>query len=231
LTATAELGRLGTETPPLELCGVSKAFGSRAVLDDVQLEVGRGEIVALRGPNGAGKTTLLRVCAGMLTPDAGSVWLGGRRAWPDRQAGTPAIGVVLDTFHTWHLRLSGRHNLQYFGVVAGLGRRHARAAADSGIAEAGLLGVAELPVAAYSAGMRARLALVRARLRRPAVLLLDEPSAGLDAASIEAMADQLRSGCVGTSVLMSTHDGLLPSVLGARVVELERGRVTAPATS
>jgi ABC-type multidrug transport system ATPase subunit len=230
--ATHDPSRLDTRMPAaIELAGVSKAFGQRPVLANVNLLVARGEIVALRGPNGAGKTTLLRICAAMLTPDAGSVWLGGRRTWPDRQAGAPPLGIVLDTQHTWHLRLSGRHNLEYFGAVAGLGRREALAAAVSGIAEARLGDVADLPVAAYSAGMRARLALVRARLRDPAVLLLDEPSAGLDAASVAVMTEQLRDGRRGTSVLMSTHDGQLPLALGARLLEVDDGEVTTAAPS
>jgi ABC-type multidrug transport system ATPase subunit len=203
----------------IELAGVSKRFGDRIALRELTLSVESGEVLALLGANGAGKTTLLRICAGMLAPDSGEVHIGGNAR----------VGAVLAPQTTWYPRLSGRRNLEFFGVAAGLTRSAARAAAERGLALAGLDADADAPVAAYSTGMRARLALARAQTTDPAALLLDEPSAGLDEQGVARFKDQLlnRPGKVAT--IMSTHDLALAETLADRVLVLEAGRLAEPA--
>jgi ABC-2 type transport system ATP-binding protein len=212
--------------PALEVAGVSKRFGPRIALEDVHVSLGSGHIVAVLGENGAGKTTLLRICAGFLTPDAGSVRIEGEPMWPQRARPAMPVGTVIDAQHSWYLRLSGRHNLEFFGIAAGMTRAAARTAAREGLEDAGLADVSELAVLAYSSGMRARLAVARARLQRPAVLLLDEPSAGLDDASVERLAELLERGRSGTAVLMSTHDRVLAGELANRAVVVRHGLLT-----
>ena len=213
--------------PALEVAGVSKRFGPRVALDDVHVSVGTGEIVALLGANGAGKTTLLRICAGLLTPDSGSVRIQGESMWPQRARPAMSVGTVIDAQHSWYLRLSGHRNLEFFGIAAGMTRDAAGTAAHRERSRTpGFADVSELAVLAYSSGMRARLAVARSRLHGPAVLLLDEPSAGLDDASAERLAELLDRSRSGTAVLMSTHDRVLAGELATRTVRVSHGRLS-----
>ncbi len=212
--------------PALEVAGVSKRFGPRVALDDVHLSLATGEIVAVLGENGAGKTTLLRICAGLLTPDSGSVSIEGEPMWPQRARPAMSVGTVIDAQHSWYLRMSGHHNLEFFGIAGGMTRDAARTAAREGLEDAGLADVSELPVLAYSSGMRARLAVARSRLQGPAVLLLDEPSAGLDEASVERLAELLDRSRSDTAVLMSTHDRVLAGELATRAVRVSHGHLS-----
>jgi ABC-2 type transport system ATP-binding protein len=207
---------------------LTKRFGDRTALDRVRFEVAIGEFVALLGDNGAGKSTLVRTVAGMVVPDEGEASVMGLDSVRDRPAVAQRIGTMLDSQHTWYPRLSGRANLEFFGVAIGLDRRSARTAALEGLASVRLGGRAEDPVAAYSSGMRARLALARARLADPPILLLDEPTAILDRRSAEELAAMLEAERGRRTVVAATHDPELASWLGARPVVLEQGRIQEP---
>jgi ABC-2 type transport system ATP-binding protein len=207
----------------VELRGATKRFGSVLALDAIDLAVEPGETVVLVGPNGSGKTTLLQLLAGTLEPDAGDVLVCGHNVVRERRAARARTGAVLGGPGGWYPRLSGRANLAFFASLEALDDA-ASGAVDAALDAVGLAEAADRRVGGYSTGMRARLALARARLADPSVLLLDEPTAALDARSVREFRDSLRSGD-RPAVLLATHDAEEAIQLGDRVVALRAGRV------
>src|SRR5680860_1501359 len=177
-----------------------KAFGATVALDDVNLEVGTGQVSALLGENGAGKSTLLRVLSTTVAPDAGDAWIGDYHVVHHANLVRTVLGVALGDERSWYWRLSGRQNLEFFAALYGFSRRHARRRAEVLLADVGLKEAADRRFYEYSSGMRARLSLARALLTSPSVLLLDEPTRTLDpiaAADFRARVGRLSSeeGC------------------------------------
>lgn len=164
---------------PLDARRVSKRYGRAVVLRDVSLTIGQGECVALLGANGAGKTTLLRTFATLTRPTRGQVIAFGVDAWQERQAVRARLGVV--AHQPWlYPELSCRENLRFFGTMFQLDQMTARI--DESLERVGLGTRADSAAGTLSRGLLQRLNLARALLHRPAVLLLDEPDTGLDAA-------------------------------------------------
>jgi ABC-2 type transport system ATP-binding protein len=192
-----------------------------AVLSEVDLDVGVGEIVALVGPRGAGKSTLMRLLASELTPASGLLELPARRSSAGRLmlGYAPPEGPHLET-------LSGRANAVFFARAAGLKRREANGSVDELMGLIGLAGDAERPVVDYDAGARRRLLLVEALAHRPALTLLDEPFLGLRQPEREALIYILRTHSAqrGTVVVSSSDLPLLPE-LADRIVFMHEGRV------
>ena len=215
------------EPPTLEVREVTRRFGDRVAADRVSLKLRRGEFVALLGPNGAGKSTLLRLIAGRLRPDSGQISIDGEDVTRTRRRAARSVGAVIDPETAWFPRLGGLENLRLFGVVGGVSRGRIDAIAAAELERAGLADVAGLPVAAYSRGMRARLGIARARLGDPPLLLLDEPSHGLDAAARTELMDVLARERDERAVLLATHDTEEAAVLADRALVLRAGRVEA----
>jgi heme ABC exporter ATP-binding subunit CcmA len=211
--------------PAIALGGVTRVFGTHPAIVGVRLVVERGEVVLLRGPNGAGKSTLLRVIATALSP----TWGGGT---------VLGLDLVRERARVRrHTELLGHRTRLYEDLTAAENLRFACAlhgVDPGGVPEAlervGLEGVAGERVAGFSQGMRQRLALARAFLRRADVLLLDEPYAGLDAQG-RALVDELvaAAGRSGRTVVLATHDPTGPR-LASRTVEMEAGRLHAGGT-
>src|SRR4051794_33437866 len=143
-------------------------------LRGIDFTVRRGRILGLVGPNGAGKTTLIRIIAGLLDPDEGRVLVDGHDPSLDQIAAARSVGLVLADDRSLYWRLTGRQNLEFHGPLYGLSRADASARADEVLATAGLDGMTRR-VFGYSTGMRARLAIARALIVDPPVLVLDEP--------------------------------------------------------
>ena len=181
-SVTIEHGsRAPTRTPAiLRASGVSQRFGANTVLTDVSLTIHAGEIHALLGPNGAGKTTLIRILAGLQHPTAGSVEIAGYRPAANARLFRQRIGFVASGDRTFYLRLSGLENLVFFARLHGMTRRQAVRRAEEVLADVGLPGAARQRVGEYSHGMQKRLAVARALLTSPPVLLLDEATHDLD---------------------------------------------------
>lgn len=187
-------------------------LGGRTVLENVDLEVERGELVGLIGPNGAGKTTLLRACLGLVAPAAGEVLVGGRPARPGRTA----IGYVPQRHEfAWDFPISVL-GVVMTGLTAslGLGRRvktqHWEAAAEA-LERVRMLELADRPVGQLSGGQRQRVLVARALVAGPGALLLDEPFTGLDMPTQDLLARLFADlAHEGRAVLMTTHD-----ILGA----------------
>lgn len=164
----------------IEIQNLCRWFGSKAALDGVSMIVEPGEIHALLGPNGAGKTTLLRILIGLMAPSSGIVRILGRDGGRGDRLLRRVIGSVPSGDRTFYMTISGMENLVFFGRLYGMRGSAARKRADVVLDRVGLRESANLPVGRYSHGMHARLAIARALLHDPAVLLIDEATHHLD---------------------------------------------------
>ena len=202
-----------------------RRFGSRAALAGADLTACRGEILVLLGPNGAGKTTLLRALCGRTRLDSGSIRIGGGD--PADAAVRRRIGFVPQSIALW-TQLSVRHNLELFGRLAGLERAQLAAAVADTLDWTGLAARAGDPVASLSGGMQRRINIAAGTLHRPDLLLLDEPTVGLDPVArseVHQVLDRLRK--TGMSLIMTTHDLVEAEALADRVALMSAGAIRA----
>lgn len=209
----------------LEVTGASRRLQDRQVLRDVTLRVPRGSVVAIAGPNGAGKSSLLRAIGGRLSLDSGAIRIAGLDGAAARRAGR--LGVVPQDL-ALNTHLSVRENLRLWSVLAGTPRGEAAARIATGLAWIGLADRARSRVDELSGGMRRRVNLLAGLLHRPALLLLDEPTVGVDRDSRErfyALLDDLRAQHVG--VLLATHELDEAGAHCDTVVVLDQGVVVA----
>jgi daunorubicin resistance ABC transporter ATP-binding subunit len=191
--------------PAIEAAGVVKTFGQVTALDRVDLTVRPGTLAALLGPNGAGKTTLVRIIATLTRPDAGQVRVLGLDVVSQAAQVRGRIGLT-GQYAGLDETLSGRDNLVLIGRLAGLRRRQAQARAAELAATFGLADAAGRAVRTYSGGMRRRLDLAASLMTRPALLVLDEPTTGLDPASRQQLwAVLARLRAEGTTMLLTTQ--------------------------
>jgi heme exporter protein A len=211
---------------------VSRHFGRRRALSKVSFECAAATITGLLGPNGAGKSTLLAILATLAAPTTGSVRYGEATAHADGPRIRARLGVLGHDLYLYP-ELTARENLEFFGRLYGLDGVEARVA--RALAQAGLAERAEDFVSGFSRGMRQRLALERALLHEPRLVLLDEPFTGLDQASTLALVERLRQWRErGAILVITTHDldvidGLLDQAIflcDGRVSGIERGGVT-----
>jgi heme exporter protein A len=209
--------------PAIEAHNLEFSFGAIKVLRGLSLAAERGSILTIIGPNGAGKTTLLKVLAGLLRPQAGHIRMEGVEPGQDPAAFRRLLGVISHQPYVYP-QLTGRENLEFYARLYGL--NDPRAAARRTLEEMGLAPVMDRQVSGYSRGMLQRLAVGRALLHRPRILLLDEPFTGLDhgaRAHLSTLLGALRDG--DRTILMTTHD-LQGMLEGAdRVAVLVGGRV------
>jgi ABC-2 type transport system ATP-binding protein len=211
----------------LRAAGLRLSYGARPALDGVSFEVAAGEIVGLLGPNGAGKTTTLAVLATLRRPDAGDAEVAGVSTRRDPAHVRRLLGLVPQSLAVYP-SLTARENLRCFAGVLGLRRRAGAEAARGALETVGLTDRANDVVATFSGGMQRRLNLACALLHRPAVLLLDEPTVGVDPQSRERILDTVRAqAAAGTAVLYSTHLMDEAERLCDRVVLMDGGRVVA----
>jgi len=211
----------------LEALGVSKSFGPRAALRDVDLVARRGEVHGLLGPNGAGKTTLMRAVLGLVRPDGGRIHLLGRPFDPVADAVPDGVAGMVDT-PAFYPYLTGRANLMLLARLdaADADASATRARVDAAIEESGLVADAGARVAGYSTGMRQRLGLAAALLRSPELLLLDEATSSLDPAAAREVRDLARRlAADGAAVVWSSHDMAEVEELCAAVTIVDCGRV------
>ena len=208
---------------PVLARGLRREFGGVAVLTGVDLTVEAGELVVLLGSNGAGKTTLLRVLATLLRPSGGTLQLFGEDASRRPPTARRRIGHVGHE-SACYPDLTGRENLEFYAELHGVPDPARRV--DDLLRWAGLEDAARRPVRVYSRGMAQRLALARALVHGPELLLLDEPFSGLDQAAVarlETLLGELRRS--GHAIVLSTHDLDRVATLATRVAILHRGRI------
>jgi ABC-2 type transport system ATP-binding protein len=187
----------------IDVRGLSKSFGKKRVVDDVSLSVGRGEIFGFLGPNGSGKTTTIRMMCGLLTPDAGEGTCLGYDIRRQQDEIKRRVGYMTQRFSFWE-DLSIRENLDFVARLYEMPGR--RRAVDEALEGLGLASRAAQLAGSLSGGWKQRLALAACMLHRPDLLLLDEPTAGVDPKARRDFWDELHQlAARGVSVLVSTH--------------------------
>ena len=197
-------------------------------LRGVDLDVAEGEVHGLLGPNGAGKTTLCRILSTVLLPSSGSVRVFGYDVTRHTAAVRPRIGVVFGGERGLYPRLTGRQNLHFWAALYGLAPHRGREVSERLLERVGLSQRADERVECYSRGMRQRLHLARGLVGNPALLLLDEPTAGMDpvaALRFRALVAELRDE--GRALLLATHNLAEAEQLCDRVTVIDRGRALA----
>jgi daunorubicin resistance ABC transporter ATP-binding subunit len=214
----------------IQVEGVEKAFRSTTALAGVDLSVEGGTVLALLGRNGAGKTTLVRILATLLAPDAGRLRVAGVDVVRDAPTVRSLVGLA-GQFAAVDDTLTGRENLELVGRLYGLRRSEARARGDDVLERLGLTDAGDRLVRTYSGGMRRRLDLGASLVGRPLVLIMDEPSTGLDPRSrieLWGLIDELVEE--GTTLLLTTQYLEEADRLADRVAVIDRGAVIAEGT-
>jgi ABC-2 type transport system ATP-binding protein len=211
----------------LTINSLRKTFGTIVAVDDVSFGIEAGQLVGLLGPNGAGKTTTVAMIAGLLTPERGEVLIAGRKLAGDTDPSKRRIGLVPQDLALYE-ELTARDNLRFFGALFNLSGR----ALDSAIAAAvNLVGLADRVgdrVKDFSGGMKRRLNLAAGILHDPDILLLDEPTVGVDPQSRNAIFDNLEVlKKRGKALLYTTHYMEEAERLADRIVVIDHGRVIA----
>ncbi len=214
----------------LVVSGLCKSYGTTVALDDVTFCVREAEMVGLLGPNGAGKSTLFQIASGLFAPDKGSVELFGRGYMHDAHLILSRLGVVFQS-RSLDLDMTVRANLKFHGGLFGLFGRVLKARIAAVADTMDIEDLLDRPVRALSGGNQRRVEIARAMLSEPDLLLLDEPSVGLDAAARLNLVKHMRAvgSRDGTAILWATH--LVDEVEDAdRIILLKSGKVVGDAT-
>ncbi len=219
---------LDAETGVMLRCtDLRKSYGSLLAVDGVSFEIRPGETYGLLGPNGAGKTTVISIIAGVLEGDGGEVTLDGRRMGPSALDAKALIGYVPQEVALYP-DLTGRENLRFFASLYRLDRRQAAARVAEVLEVVGLGERAGDPVKEYSGGMKRRLNIAVGLLHRPRLLILDEPTVGVDPQSRNAILDSIEAlSSEGMAVLYTTHYMEEAERLCDRVGIVDLGRLIA----
>jgi heme exporter protein A len=217
-----------SEAPVIQVTKLVKRFGTKTVLSGLDLDVHRGEFVALLGPNGAGKTTFLRILASLSNPSLGEVRVAGHRL-PHQAAEVRARLGVVSHMPLLYGDLTAEENLRFYGRLYGIPRISERI--DEVLSMIGLGSRRRDLVRTFSRGMQQRLAIGRAVLHDPDVMLFDEPHTGLDQ-DASAMLDTIFKSVAaqGRTVVMTSHDLVRAEALASRFDVLSRGVITASIT-
>jgi ABC-2 type transport system ATP-binding protein len=211
----------------LEVDALKKSYGSLVAVNGVSLSAGVGEIVGLLGPNGAGKTTTVSMIAGLIPPDSGSVRIDGRPLSGDRDPNKRRIGLVPQELALFD-ELTAHANLQLFAALYDLDGAVAQRAMGEALDLVGLADRAQERVKNYSGGMKRRLNLAAALLHDPRILLLDEPTVGVDPQSRNAIFDNLEVlKSRGKTLVYTTHYMEEAERLCDRVIIIDHGEVVA----
>jgi ABC-2 type transport system ATP-binding protein len=217
-------------TPTIEARGLTKRFGKTQALDGLDLVAEAGQVVAVLGPNGAGKTTFVRAVATLLAPDEGTLLVAGHDVRRQPAAVRRTIGLA-GQFAAVEPAMTGRENLEMVASLFGQGRRAAKASAAAVLEQLGLVDAGDRLARTYSGGMRRRLDLGASLVGSPRLLLLDEPTTGLDPRSRIELWDAIR-GLVqaGTDVLLTTQYLDEADNLASQIVIVDHGRAVATGT-
>jgi ABC-2 type transport system ATP-binding protein len=214
----------------LEAKELSKSYGSLAAVRGVSFGVAAGEIVGLLGPNGAGKSTTVSMLCGLVAPDAGAVDVGGERVEGDASAVKRRIGLVPQDIALFE-DLPARDNLRLFAALYGVRPAETQARCDAALERVGLADRARARPATFSGGMKRRLNIACALVHDPDVLLLDEPTVGVDPQSRNAIFDRLEAlRAEGKAILYTTHYMEEAERLCDRIVVIDHGTVVASGT-
>jgi ABC-2 type transport system ATP-binding protein len=187
---------------------IGEPRGRQTVLHDIDLEVRRGEVFGLLGPNGAGKTTLLKMLATLLLPDRGEIFVAGVDVLADPMGAKRHIGLCTSEERSFYYRLSARENLEFFGILSGVAQRAVRERVCEVAADVDIEYALDQPFSTFSTGMRQRLAVARAMLSNPDVLIFDEPTRAVDPVHAEEIHRLMRDKLAGEfkkTIMVSTN--------------------------
>jgi len=213
----------------LEIKNLTKSYGEVLALDNFSLDLNKGEVLGLLGPNGAGKTTLISILAGTLRDFSGTVNFQGRNLFSDRSLKN-RLGVVPQDM-AFYDELSAMDNLLFWGGLYDVARADLRRRAGELLELVGLAGRAKEPVKNFSGGMKRRLNTAIGLLHRPDLLLLDEPTVGIDVQAKVSILEIIRNvGAAGTAVIFTTHQLSEVETTCSRIAIMDRGRILAQGT-
>ncbi|WP_138751410.1 ABC transporter ATP-binding protein [Paenibacillus sinopodophylli] len=205
----------------VKLEGITKAIKKQIIIEDLHMQIEPGQIVALCGGNGAGKSTILRMIAGISQPDSGSITVGGLRWKEDRKRYAELIGYMPDDFRFSH-GLTAYETLAFWAVLRGIGKERVKEL----LHVVGLEDTGNKAVSSFSKGMRQRVLFAQALLAKPPIILMDEPTNGLDPYWIESFVRMVKETAAnGQTVIFSTHQLHIAEVLADRIALLRGGQI------
>ncbi|GAA3469462.1 ABC transporter ATP-binding protein [Nonomuraea roseola] len=215
----------------IEIDALTKVYGSAQVraVDEVSLHIPAGSVFGFLGPNGAGKTTTIKMLAGLLTPTSGQVRLGGFDVVRQRSAAMAQFGAVLEGSRNVYWSLSAWQNLMYFGRLKGLRKAQVRERAEDLLSGLGLWERRDDRVGGFSRGMQQKVAIATALIADPPIVLLDEPTLGLDVEATRVVKDWIAELAreLGTTILLTSHQLDVVQELCDRVAVIRQGRLVA----
>jgi ABC-2 type transport system ATP-binding protein len=215
----------------IEATRLTKKFGEFTAVDELSLSVQPGQVVALLGPNGAGKTTTVRMLAGILAPTSGRAMVGGLDVTQAPQQVRRQVGMLTEV-PGLYLRMQAMEYLDFFGQLYGLSAPQRQARAAALLSRFGMADAVDKRLSEYSKGMRQKLALIRAMLHDPGVLLLDEPTSAMDPQSARLVHDAI-AGLQSDqrAIVLCTHNLAEAEALADRIAIIRRGRIVAEGTA
>ena len=209
----------------IELVNLKKSFGSVVAVDGVSLTVRKGELFGFVGPNGAGKTTTINMIAGIMQPDEGTVLVEDTNLWKSPRAAKRLLGLVPQDLALYE-EFNARENLHFWGGLYGIARSELKENTDEILARVGLVGRDREPVSRYSGGMKRRLNLAIGLVHHPKILLLDEPTVGIDPQARHNILDIIRNiAQQGTTIIFTTHQLEEAEKLCERIAIIDHGKI------
>jgi ABC-2 type transport system ATP-binding protein len=214
----------------IKIAHLAKSFDSLRAVDDISFEVEKGEIFGLLGPNGAGKTTTIAMISGLLKPDAGKIFIDSLDLDLGYKKIKKIMGVVPQDM-AFYEDLSARENLRFWGQLHGLGRKTIEERIGYYLEKTGLLGRESEPLKKYSGGMKRRINLIIGLIHQPKLLLLDEPTIGIDVQTRLNIYELIKDASSrGTTVLYTTHNLQEAEELCHRIAIMDQGKILALGT-
>ena len=208
----------------IEAQGLSKYYGSFAAINDVSFQVNQGEVVAFLGPNGAGKSTTMKLLTGYLAPSSGQAFIGGHNMTSNRLAGSARLGYLPENGPLYP-DMSPRSLLNFFADARGLTGGRKRERIEAVIELCALSAVIGKPIGKLSRGYRQRVGMAHVLLHEPDVLIMDEPTAGLDPNQIHEVRETIRKLGKSKTILLSTHILQEVDAMASRVLFIDEGRL------
>ena len=211
-------------TPMIEAAGLSRFYGDFAAIRDVTFSVPQGQVAAFLGPNGAGKSTTMKILTGFLAPSAGEARIAGIDITRDRIAASERLGYLPENGPLYP-DMTPRALLRFFGKARGLNGADLTQRVDEVIERCALRSVLEKPVRKLSKGYRQRVGMAQVLLHSPDVLIMDEPTTGLDPNQIREVRNMIRELGRSKTILLSTHILQEVEAVASRVIFINRGRI------
>jgi len=214
----------------LKISHLSKTFDSLKAVDDISFEVKEGEIFGFLGPNGAGKTTTISMISGLLKPDSGQIMIDNQDLETHLRKIKKIMGVVPQDM-AFYEELSAKENLLFWGKLQGVSRKTLAERIQYYLDETGLLGRENDPLKKYSGGMKRRINLILGLIHQPSLLLLDEPTLGIDVQTKLNIYEVIREAASrGTTILYTTHNLQEAEELCHRIAIIDQGKILAVGT-